>query len=215
MRRAFELAHRRAQAERHAGQCGTEPVVEVAPQPAPLLLAGRHDGDARSPQLGGQAHPADGEAERPGELGEHPLVTRTEGRAVLPADDESTDDLVALVAARRSLVRRRRPDRGLAAPAVGRADVDRNRVESQLALQAGDERRQQLVAGIGADVVDDAADDPERVVAGTPNEPVDGVRECVAWPVRRRRRSTPVVATSSHVGPLPPTSRPRPATTPV
>ena len=38
-----------------------------------------------------------------------------------------------------------------------------------------DERRQQFVAGIGADMVDDAAHDFQRVVAGTPHQPVDGV----------------------------------------
>ena len=156
---------------------GTEPVVQIASQTPPLLLAGRHDGDARSPQLGGQANPSDGEAERAGQLGQHPLVTRPQRRAVLPADDEAPDDLAALLQLHDALVRRRRATRRLAAPAVGSADVDRHRVESKLALQAGGERRQQLVAGVGADVVDDAAHDLERIVAGTPHEPVDGVAD--------------------------------------
>ena len=42
---------RGAQTERHAGQRGAEAVVEVASQPASLLLAGRHDGDARPAQV--------------------------------------------------------------------------------------------------------------------------------------------------------------------
>ena len=40
---------------------GPEAVVEVAPDPAPLLLAGRHDLDAGPAQIVRQPHPADGQ----------------------------------------------------------------------------------------------------------------------------------------------------------
>ena len=81
----------RAQPERDARQRRAQTVVQVASQPAPLLLAGRHDGQARSAQVGGQAHPADGQAERADELVEHLLVALAQRRAVLPADDEAPD----------------------------------------------------------------------------------------------------------------------------
>ena len=162
--------------------------MKVAPQPASLLLAGRHDGNARSTQLGGQADPTDGEAERSGQLGQHALVTRPQRRAVLPADDQSADHLVALLQLDDSLVRGRWAARRLTPPAVGGPNVDRHRVEAKLALQAGGERRQQLIAGVGADVVDHAAHDLERVVAGTPDQAGRRHREYVAWPARRTPR---------------------------
>ena len=55
---------------------------------------------------------------------------------MFPADDQTSDDLAALVELYGSLVRRRRAARRFAAPAIGGADVDRDGVESKLASQA-------------------------------------------------------------------------------
>ena len=132
---------------------------------------------------------------------------------MLPTDDEAADGLTALLQRHRPLVVRRWPERCRPPPAVGGPDVDRHRVEAELALQAGDQCREEFVPGVWADVIDDAADHLQRVVANAPHEPVDGVAD----PTPDRfdaHRIAPVAATSSQVGPLPPTSRPSPATSP-
>src|SRR5687768_14663195 len=48
---ALDLAKRRPQTHRDPVQRGPEPVVQVTTQTAPLLLARRDDGDARTPQI--------------------------------------------------------------------------------------------------------------------------------------------------------------------
>ena len=52
------VAARRRAAARSPASVRAEPVVQVAPQPPPLLLAGRHQPLARALQLGGQARRA-------------------------------------------------------------------------------------------------------------------------------------------------------------
>ena len=98
---------------------GTEAVVEVAPQPAALLLPRRHDGDARPSQVGGEAHPADRQPQRTDELRQHVLVAARSDRAVLPADHEPSDDLAVLVELDGSRVRRLGAERRLPPPTGG------------------------------------------------------------------------------------------------
>ncbi len=159
---------------------GPEAVVQVAPQPPALLLARRHDRHAGTAQVGRQPHPADRQTERSGQLGEDPLVAASQRRAVLPADHEAPDDLALLFELDRALVLGGRPERRFALPTILRAHVDRHRLEAQLALQAGDERGQELLARVGADVVDDAPYDLQRVVARAPDEAVDRVADAPA-----------------------------------
>ena len=64
-------------------------------------------------------------------------------------------------------------DRRHPLPTTGSRDVDRHRVEAELPLETGHERRQQVVAGVGADVVDDPLHDAERVVTSAVHEAVD------------------------------------------
>ena len=65
------------------------------------------------------------------------------------------------------------PDRRNPLPAAGRHEVDRHRVEAELPFETDHERREQVVTRIGADVVDDALDDAQRVVACAVHEAVD------------------------------------------
>src|SRR4051794_1283109 len=149
--------------------------MQVAPEPAALLLAGRHDGDARATEVGGETHPTDGNRQRTDELGQHVFVASSQHRAVLPSEHEPTDQLAVLVQLDGSRVRRLWTELSLSAPAVGGrgvADVDGHELETEVALQALGERREQFLAGIRADMLDDAAHALERVVASTPHEPV-------------------------------------------
>ncbi len=147
--------------------------MQVAPQPAALLLARRDDGDARPAQVGGQSNPAHGEAERAGELLEDLPIARADRRPVGPSDDQPADDLVAMAQQHLAVVCGLGPDRRDPLPATGRDEVDRDRVEAELPFEADHERREQVVTGIGADVVDDALDDAQRVVARAVDEAVD------------------------------------------
>ena len=90
-----------------------------------------------------------------------------------PADHEPADHLVALTQLDGPLEGGLGPDDCRTAPTVGCADVDRNPIEAQLALQARGERGQQLVAGLGADVIHHVADDLQRIIAGAERETVD------------------------------------------
>ena len=147
--------------------------MQVAPQPAPFLLARRDDRHARPPQVGGQPHPAHGEAERADELLEDLAIAGADRGSVGPSDDQPADDLVAMAEQDLAMVcgvgtGRRRP-----LPATGSREVDGHEVEAELALETGHESREQVVARVGADVVDDALHDAERVVASAVHEAVD------------------------------------------
>ena len=105
-RRPLELADGGAETQRHAGQRGSEAVVEVTSQPASFLLAGRDDGHARTAEMLGQAGPSDGQPQQPGQLVDDLLIPAPEGRPVLPADDQPSDDLALLTQLDRSLMPR-------------------------------------------------------------------------------------------------------------
>ena len=147
--------------------------MQVTPQPAPLLLAGRDDGDARPAQIRGQAHPAHREPERTSELIEDLAIAGADRGTVGPTDDQSTDDLVAMTQQDLAVMCRVGPDRRNPLPAAGRHEVDRHRVEAELPFETDHECREQVVTGIGADVVDDALDDAQRVVARAVDEAID------------------------------------------
>ena len=76
------------------GQLGAEPVVQVAAQPAPLLLAGGHQPFAGALQVGGQPDGGDGHPGLAGQVGQQPPVgggeavlarPQARGRACRPA----------------------------------------------------------------------------------------------------------------------------------
>ena len=169
-------------------------------------------GHARAAQVGGQAHPADGEAERAGELrrGSRSSRSRSDGPSSQPTTRRPTtsprwcsgDDALVRSSAGPSAAARRQPS---ATP-----QVDGDGVEAQLALRgwrrapAAGRRRRRRRGG--------------RRPAGRRRADRRGRRRRAgrrAGGSRRRAGSratamAPVAATSSHVGPLPPTSRPEP-----
>ena len=187
---ALELADRGAQPERHAGQRrararrGGRAAAAAAPPRAPT----------RSPRSTGAGRRPGAPSRRPGRAARRArsrisLVAVAQRRAVAPSRRRGGRRPRRAGRARR----RARASVGgpMAAPRCqpsGDAHVDGHGVEAQLALQAGDERRQQVVAGVGADVVDDAADDGQRVVAGAVHEAVDERAGRAGGPARRRRR---------------------------
>ena len=149
--------------------------MQVAPQPAALLLACRDDGHARAAQVGGQPHPSDRQ--------------RRADRRARRARARRAPAATARTPSRRPAGRRpRRADRARRSARRWSADrarlrvANRRRYRTSMATkssrrsrsQAGGERRQQLVAGIGPDLLDHTAHHLERIVAGTPHEPIDG-----------------------------------------
>ena len=148
--------------------------MQVAPQPAAFLLARRDDRHARPPQVGGQPDPTHRQAERADELVEHLCSSRARidgpcpsrrPAARRPRRDGASSDL--------AVVLRRRAGRRRPLPATGQRQVDGDEVEAQATLEAGHESREQVVARVGAHVIDDALHDAERVVASAVHEPVD------------------------------------------
>ena len=208
---AGELRHGGAQTERDAGQRRTDTVVQVAAQPPPFLLARRDDRDARPAQVAGQAHPADGEAERPGELVEDLVVAG----AQVATDDQAADDLAPVV--QRHLPPGPMIGAGGGDPRHPSGEASSMVIPSRHSSRARwtGQRRQQVVAGVGAHLVDDLLDDGERVVAARRTRAGRRRGGCAAGPVPSPRRWRRWSRTSSQVGPLPPTRRPSPATRPV
>jgi hypothetical protein len=70
--------------------------VKVAPQPAPLLLAGRQDGQARPAQVRGETDPAHGQSQRRSQLFEGRLVPGPQRGRVRPPDQQPADHLVVV-----------------------------------------------------------------------------------------------------------------------
>ena len=67
--------------------------------------------------------------------------------------------------------------RGSLPPATGHRHVDGDGVEPQAPLEAARQGGQQVVAGVGPDVVDDALHDGQRVVPRAEHEPIDEVAD--------------------------------------
>ena len=147
--------------------------MQVAPQPAAFLLACRDDRHTRPPQIGGQPDPAHGEAERADQLLEDLSIARPDRGSVGPPDDQPADDLVAMAEQDLTVVRRFGTGRRHPLPTTGSRDVDGHRVEAELPLETGHQRGEQVVARVGADVVDDPLHDAERVVTSAVHEAVD------------------------------------------
>ena len=77
------------QLQGQSGQRGTQPVVQVATQPAPLLLAGDHQPLPGAEQVRAQPGRLDRRRQRPGQRGEDLLVPPPARSAV---DDQGPDD---------------------------------------------------------------------------------------------------------------------------
>ena len=176
----LELADGGVQPERDAGQLRAEAVVQVAADPSPLLLAGRQHGQARAPEVGGQADPAHGQREGRGQLLEGGLVARSQGGRVGPAHQQPADHLVVVAQQELPPVAGVRPGRRVGSvgrrplPPVRSGDVDGHGVEPHLPAQAGGQGREQVLLLVdGAHVAHDLAHEGEGLVAGAVDQVVD------------------------------------------
>ena len=117
--------------------CGAEAVVQVAAQPAALLLAGGDQPLAGALQVGGQPHGGDGDAGLAGQVVEQPAVGGGEPSSPGRAAEHQLADRLALVAAAAALggrrpgspastARRRRPLEPRS-PAYGSRSASRDR----------------------------------------------------------------------------------------
>ena len=182
--------------ERDAGQLRAEAVVQVAADPAPLLLAGRQHGQARAPQVGGQADPAHGQREGRGQLLQGGLVARSQGGRVGPAHQQPADHLVVVAQQELPPVPGVRPGRCGGSvgrrplPPVRSGDVDGDGVEPHLPPQAGGQGREQVLLLVdGAHVAHDLAHEGEGLVAGAVDQVVDQAPHPLPARLDQQRRS--------------------------
>ena len=149
--------------EHHAGELGTETVVQVTTQPAPLLLLRGHHPGPRRLHLVGQHGRADGDRQQIPELVENPLVRRSEASLARPAARDELADAFPTQPQIGPMTRRReRSDRGQH-PAV---DADLRGREPQRLAQGPQGRLQALTGHVQiAEVLADLRQRLDRIVA--------------------------------------------------